>query len=565
MLAAKQSIDEQLPSSEFMGPFIDDMSGLDPLQVAAGDQAAEDQVDREIPAAGAAPNDALLLPPSRDPTAIDDTGDPLSDVLAAQTDSALSLPAELSAVGRTVVVHNRAGMGPNGFFPSDSTGSAGTRYYVEMVNDRIEVFRLSDLAHVSGPMTTQAFTRSPATSSVGDVQIQWDPVARRWLYLADRLPGVGPPRNGSDYLAYGWSKTSSPRDLANGWCHFFYRSPGSDYDDFPKLGHSNGAMIFGSDLQTPRNSLITPRIFIVTKPSASAASSCQTPRVRVFGSRKHPLMPAGTLAPIPVNLQQSSSLGYVVAAQRLPFRSQTGTQLTLWKVSGNGSNGRLSTASVPVDGYRLPADVPQPRTHLRLDAQSGVLTQAVGVTDPLAGGLAIWTQHTIARDAGKRTRSQLRWYELLPTAAAPQVRQQGDVSTPGDWVFNGAITPTRTGTSAIVTYNVGSGRMLVRARARSRGPTAPLRQMVGEVTLARSASSNRDLSCFQPGFLPGVCRWGDYAGASPDARLAGVLLGWGTNMLEGPLAPSTCHFPNSKRKHPCVSWRTQNFELAPSL
>ncbi len=89
--------------------------------------------------------------------------------------------------------------------------------------------------------------------------------------------------------------------------------------------------------------------------------------------------------------------------------------------------------------------------------------------------------------------------------------------------------------------------------------------MVGEVTLARSASSNRDLSCFQPGFLPGVCRWGDYAGASPDARLAGVLLGWGTNMLEGLLAPSTCHFPNSKQTHPCLSWRTQNFELARSL
>ncbi|MDQ2760105.1 MAG: hypothetical protein M3Y17_06645 [Actinomycetota bacterium] len=58
---------------------------------------------------------------------------------------------------------------------------------------------------------------------------------------------------------------------------------------------------------------------------------------------------------------------------------------------------------------------------------------------------------------------------------------------------------------------------------------------------------------------------GVFTGPIPDARLAGVLLGWGTNMLEGSLAPSTCHFPNSKRKHPCVSWRTQNFELAPSL
>ena len=173
-----------------------------------------------------------------------------------------------------------------------------------------------------------------------------------------------------------------------------------------------------------------------------------------------------------------------------------------------------------------------------IDSQDARLTQAVAHVDPVAGAEAVWTQHTVAGAGG---RSVVRWYELLP--ASHVVRQQGTISSASQFVFNGAISPAINGTTAAINYNTGSSGQLVDIRAQSRLGSTALGQMSGEIVLGTSSATDEDFSC---GGAATPCRWGDYAGASPDPNNEQAI--WGSNQLNGPLTTDP-------------AWRTRNFEL----
>jgi hypothetical protein len=101
-------------------------------------------------------------------------------------------------------------------------------------------------------------------------------------------------------------------------------------------------------------------------------------------------------------------------------------------------------------------------------------------------------------------------------------------------------------------YNVSAnGAMNPQIRVRSRGPSTPLNQMLREVRLVSSDASQQDFTCTDDRPEPGSteCRWGDYAGASPDP--AAEQLVWGTNAYVGPADGTSAH------------WRTRNFAIRP--
>jgi hypothetical protein len=78
---------------------------------------------------------------------------------------------------------------------------------------------------------------------------------------------------------------------------------------------------------------------------------------------------------------------------------------------------------------------------------------------------------------------------------------------------------------------------------------APTGQMdPGELVLASSTAGDNDFSCNYLN-LHFPCRWGDYAGASPDPLNANVV--WGSNQVL--TTPSGAGNPN---------WVTQNFAIA---
>lgn len=371
-----------------------------------------------------------------------------------------------------------------------------------------------------------------------DPQVQWDPVARRWFYVALRITPTG------SSLAFGWSKNANPSPLSRkGWCKFFLPT-GDLMEDFPKLGHDDAHLIVGTNVfKDPfgERRFQTARISMIPKP-ADGDTKCTRPERTMLGSPDAPLLFPGTSewlsTPVPANTFGPSAVGYVVAARSQCDTCPAPNRIGVFQVTGTREQPAIAAVgSAVVNAYTVPPAVPQPRTTFRLDTGDASLTQAVAVPDPNASGqLAVWTQHTIG---GVDGRSALRWYDLLP--ASLTVVQQGNVQPAGRFAFNGAISPTASGTGAVLNYNEGGADLLPRVRGTSRDASTPLGTMSRTVTLGRSGAAYRCGAGTKGD--PTLCRWGDYAGASPDPSRRSIV--WGSNQLQ----------------RNTDSWVTRNFAL----
>jgi hypothetical protein len=409
--------------------------------------------------------------------------------------------------------------------PPDTTGAIGPAHYVEIVNDAIAVFRRADLVRVGGPVPNETFTRAPAGTFVSDPQMQWDPQSGRWFFLAvaftvnlSTLQLSGP-----NYLVYGFSKSDDPSDLNQGWCRYSVASGSTAggrplLDDFPKLGHDDQHLIFGSNafaLGGGEETFVTARIWSVPKPPAGALSVCPAAATATaFGGEGSPLRTStGELVttPIPANTTDASAAGYVVAARDATLGRQS--QIVAWHVAGTADVPTLAPdGEITVGGYRVPRPARQ-FVFPRIDTLDARLTMAVAHADPDAGGQeAVWTQHTVDPGDGSVA---MRWYELLPGQGA--ARQQGAISEPGVDVFNGAVSPAADGRSAVAVYNRSGLLLLPQIRARARTGSMAAGALGPSIGIASSPSPDYDLGCAP------VCRWGDYSGASPDPAASSVV------------------------------------------
>jgi hypothetical protein len=427
--------------------------------------------------------------------------------------------------------------------PPDSTGSIGPNDYVEFVNTQIAVYDRS-LKQLS-TLDMATFVAAPTGLNVSDPQVQWDPRAGRWFYAAIAFAMH------KNYLVFGWSKTADPSNLSGGWCRFAAFT-GNQLADYPKLGHDDNFVLIGANLydDTTNNYVFTTAaIWAQPKPPAGNLTSCSAPGLTAFADPQHRLLNGdGTSAftPIPVNLADASSVGYIVAAHSpvapLPT-DPTGpqTKIMLWHTALQGAVPHLfADGDLTVGTFNVPAAVPQPGGPT-LDSLDARLTQAVGHADPdAAGAEAIWTQHTIDGPGG---RSIARWYELL--GASKTVRQQGTVQSATDFIWNASISPSIAGSDAAIGYNRGGASQLALVAAQARLSSTPLSTMTGEAVLATSGTADVDLSCSSPYGPP--CRWGDYSAMSPDPNNAGVV--WGSSQFNG---PSFFGYPQ---------WATQNFAI----
>jgi hypothetical protein len=431
--------------------------------------------------------------------------------------------------------------------PPDSTGAIGPGNYIEMVNQNIGVYDRS-LNQVS---TTDngSFMGTGAGTSVSDPQIQWDGRGGRWLYA-----GLG-VATGNNLLLFGWSKTSDPSDLTNGWCRFgIFRA--NLLDDYPKLGHDDNFISIGANVYDDSQGFkfITANVFAIPMPAAGD-TSCVSGSATFFADAAGVLHNAdGSIAftPVPANTVDASAVGYIVAAHSpVDGVGSSAPRIMVWHLASvNGSPTLVADGDVDVGGsFDIPAPVPQPGTSYTLDSLDARLTQVVAVNDPSVGAKGIWTQHTVAGPGG---RSIVRWYELLG-GAHPTLRQQGNVSSLTDFVFNGAVSPSIGGDSAAVFYNRGGASTLPIIGALTRSASTPLGSLdAGELVVAQSSAADLDFTCgYSSATAP--CRWGDYAGASPDPANAGVI--WGSSQVTGPCYVFCSLF---------AQWQTQNFAVVAS-
>ena len=403
-----------------------------------------------------------------------------------------------------VVPPNQDGSFDTGVGPSDSTGAAGTTRYIELVNEKFRI--LTKAGGFIREGTLSQLGGVPTTDSVFDPQVIWDGRTNRFYYVMDDVVSSTDNR-----LAFGFSKTASPNSDAD-FCHYVVTGLGTRFPDYPKLGDSANRLLIGvNSFDGIESNFLGSDLLSVTKPAAG--STCPSPATFTLG-RITNLSSAFT--PVPANQTDDSTTGFAVA-RNLSLPSST---LKLYNVIENATTRtfNLATRNLTVASYTVPNDAPQPGTTKVIDTSDTRPTQAVSAFDPLRGRVAIWTQHTIFGGSG----AQVRWYEINPTTATPSLFQQQNIpGTSGLHVFNGAISPNRAvrtgvaprfGDSMVINFDTSASIQRPDIRVRSKIGNGAL---VPSVIVRSSPASLNDFTCNDPN-NPNICRWGDYAGASPD-------------------------------------------------
>ncbi|MGN6792086.1 MAG: hypothetical protein ACTHJW_06815 [Streptosporangiaceae bacterium] len=470
--------------------------------------------------------------------------------------SRLNLRASASAPARAgrapTFVRNWAGQRDTTGAPSDSTGAIGTTRYIELVNSKAAIYnRTSNTPTASGPLLSlTGCATSACTDSVFDVQIIWEPALNRFFYAT---MDTGSGAAGGNLLDFGFSTTATPTLSASSWCRYSVGF-GTTEPDYPKLGDTTDFLLIGTNNFNASGSYTGSTIFWFAHPPSG--TSCPTTfKTGLTGNLKNS---NGTAAftPVPGNQTDSSSTGWVVA-RPASIPSGGATFLTLFKVTRSASgNATIPTTgtSVPVAAYKVPASAPQPGTKFKLDTLDARPTQAVTAVDPKHGSVpALWTQHTVFGGAG----AQVRWYEINPAAHA--LIQHGTISSTSLFTFNGAISPDRRVNGSTAKFG-GDMVIAVNQSSTSAVPALRLASKIGTNAIsglqlvATSNAADTGFDC-SVNTTPNLCRWGDYAGASPDpasATTGTVGEVWGSSMLAA-----------SGGSGSSAGWTTRNFAVKP--
>ena len=454
-----------------------------------------------------------------------------------------ALTAPLSGPLAPSIVSGRSFQGINNpnVAPPDETSAVGTTRYVELVNTNFAIYNKTANTPINSG-SINSLTGAAATDSVFDVQVIWDPTTSRFYYAADDV--VSSTNNN---LAFGFSKTASPSSAAD-WCKYTIGF-GRTFPDFPKLGDSQFFGVIGSNLFNRGGSFLGSDLLAISKPASG--TSCPAVSSFKLDDAAPLMMNASTKAftPVAANEIDTKATGFAVARSgQLPA-----TQLSLFKVTRNGTTGfpviQSTGTPVTVPSYTLPANAPQNGSINKIDTADARPTQAVAAADPAhSGKFAIWTQHTI--NVGGR--AAVRWYEIDP--AAPSLLQSGTASNASLFQFNGAISPNR---QVNGTTKTGGDAMVLNFDTAS-STTFPAIKMVSKVGAGAQSgpvavkNSPGPLSGFDCDSATRLCRWGDYAAATPDPATANQI--WQVSQFAVGSGSGT--------SGPATS-RTQNFVATP--
>lgn len=395
---------------------------------------------------------------------------------------------------------------PNGT-PPDTTGAVGLTRYVQLVNRRFAIYTKAGGLLSAGTLNQLAGFGAGVNSF--DPQIIWDPTTNRFYYAMDSIVSSTDNR-----LAFGFSKSASPNSSAD-WCKYFINS-GVEFPDFPKLGDSQHFILIGVNQYNPN--FIRSDLYTATKPANGTITTC--PSFASLNSRvfRNLTDPAGNrvFSPTPANSIDTFAFGYVIA-RNLSVPSNKIWNIPITRNAATGLPQKLVTRTITLPAnYTVPPSARQPTLTQVLDTSDTRLTQAVMARNPLrANALSLWTQQTVANGAF----SKVRVYEVDPSFAVPIVRRVQDIASSTAFLFNAAVSPDRRvdggllafGGSAVVGYSVTStviNPRIVTGSSLNGGAFT-------FATVKNSTGPYRDFSCAGAGQR---CRWGDYAGATPDPR-----------------------------------------------
>lgn len=456
--------------------------------------------------------------------------------------------------------------------PPGTAGAIGPTRYIQAVNTNVRIYDRTGTGTpvLVGSGTLNKLADNSSTVTSRDPQVIWDATTNRFYYVMNSHFSAT-----DNKLAFGFSKTDSPSsktdspsDFTTHWCHYYFNY-GARFPDYPRLGDNYSFIIIGvngykSSTNTIPANYLGSDIVAISKPAAG--TTCPAASKFKIGI-KQDLRDTSTskkrvFTPVPANQIDDNSTGYVVAISGdLPS-----SYLWFFNVTRNSSTGLPvfgSARAVAVASYDIPPSATQPADTRLLDTLDARNTQAVQAINPARGTKqSFWTQHTVANGIG----SGVRWYEINPHPDTPVVLRGGTITAPNSFLFNAAISPDRKknestpkgclepcfGNSFVIHYNVSSKLNNINPRiiAGSSRNGATLTYL----SIRPGVGPYRDFTCPSPG---DICRWGDYAAATPDPNPPSTVTDrgvvWGTNQFSGVTSPNTAD----------ANWRTRIFAVQP--
>jgi hypothetical protein len=410
---------------------------------------------------------------------------------SSSLDSPATAPAILpQAVGPSFEGANNDAGGEGD--PPDTHGAVGFDHYVEIVNNRVNVYALYADGRASATPTLaksadhRAFFGAPATqpSDFYDGRALFDAGENRWIMVAvdardaQRASFALAVSKTSDpagrYYIYRYSVPPAAVNGANGW-------------DFPQLGMNRDALFVTGELYRGEDYRATVLIAI-PKARAYRGKSLQAKRFSEL---------EGVLSP-PTVLDDGQEAFFLSASDGANLHLYKGQNL------GDAAHAKMTLAAkIDVPDYRPPDPAAQPGSRLRLDASDARFVNA-GVQY----GDSLWNIHAIDRDG----HAAAKFYEI--DAAAAALKQSGffKASETSD-DFNASLAVNPDG-EVFVTWTSVDAIQGIAPQMRYSG-------FAGEFDGDPAVVQGQALFASDAAYAPDRAnpqRWGDYSAVSLDPR-----------------------------------------------
>jgi fibronectin type 3 domain-containing protein len=384
-------------------------------------------------------------------------------------------------------------VGPQGSFtvnvaPPDTNGAVGATQFVQFVNSSFAVFDKNTGTTLYGPAAGNTlwsgFGTPCQTTNDGDVIVQYDKVAGRWI-LSQLSFSQAPPY----YLCVAVSTGSDATGTYNRYA-FSY----SDLNDYPKIGVWPDAYYVSYNM-FHNNIFVGSKVCALDR-SAMLAGSTGTQQCFQLTSSFGGLLPAdldGTTPP------PTGSPNYFL---NFGFNS-----LNVWQFRVNWTNSSQTTLSGPINiavaGFTEACGggtcIPQSGTRQQLDSLGDRLMYRLAYRN-FGDHEALVVNHSVTAASSVG----VRWYEIR-NPAAPTVYQQGTYAPDSNYRWMGSIGMDHVGDIALG-YSVSSSTMHPAVRYTGRVPSDISGTLQGETSIVEGTGSQ----------TTNLSRWGDYSSINVD-------------------------------------------------
>ncbi len=380
------------------------------------------------------------------------------------------------------------GPGANGFAPSDSNIAVGPNHIFAVVNSVYQIYTKSG-ATLLGPKSLSSLWTGVgggcATANAGDVVVQYDKVADRWILT--ELSSLSSP--------YGECIAVSTTSDPTGTYFAYYYTFGSTLPDYPK---------FGVWPTTTNSAYLATFNQFVNGATFTGAALCAYDRTALLAGAASPAQICYTISDasyLPSDLDGSTAPangtpGYFVTYETL-------SSLRAYQLAPNFASPGSSTLTqvspdLPVTAFSELCGggtcVPQSGTNNQLDSLGDRPMYRLAYRN-FGDHQALVFNHSVT--------TGVRWYELRAATgagAAYSVYQQGTYAPDSTTRWMGSAAMDQVGDLAIG-YSASSSSIHPAVRYSGRVPGDALGSLESELSIIEGAGSQTN----------GLNRWGDYS------------------------------------------------------